>query len=543
MTEPLTVEAAPVAERPPGPASPWTPLRIAAFRMIWLATIASNVGTWMHDTAAGWLMTSLTPSTLVVALLQTASSLPVLFLALPAGALADLVDRRRLLIVTQSWMLAAAAALSVLTFAGAMTPARLLTLTFVLGVGSALNIPAWQATTADLVPREELAPAVALTGISTNIARAIGPAIGGLVVATLGPAAVFFINSLSFVAVVLALWRWSPAPKTNTMPAERVVGAIRAGARYVRHNPPLRAALQRTGSFIIGASALWALLPVLARRGLGLGAAGYGILLGSLGAGAIAGGVLLPRLRRQFATDQLVLAATALFAAACVVAAVVPVPSLVAIALAFAGAAWMTTMPIFNVSVQRAAADWARARSLAVYVIAFQGVMAIGAVLWGTIANRVGISNALLAAAATLIVLGSLGARARPLAPGETLDLSPSDHWRDPVVSHGIADNAGPVVVTVEYVVPLDQADEFARTMRAVAKLRRRDGAFAWGLYRDTSDPTRCVEIFMAESWGEHLRQHGRATIADAETERASRAFHVAGAPPRVTHLVSFGDR
>lgn len=524
--------------------SPWTPLRVAAFRTIWIATVASNIGTWMHDTAATWLMTTLSPSTLVVALMQTATSLPVLFLALPAGALADVVDRRKLLLVTQSWMLGAAALLAGLTIAGAMTPARLLVLTFILGIGSALNIPAWQATTADLVPRTLLAPAVALTGVATNIARAVGPAIGGLVIAISGPWAVFALNATSFLAVIIALARWTPPQKTSSLPAERVLGAMRAGARYVGHNPALQTALLRTATFIAGASALWALLPVVARRQLSLGAAGYGILLGSLGIGAVAGGVVLPRLRRRYSSDQLVLAATVAFATASAMAATVHVAAIVGAGLAVAGAAWMTAMPIFNVAVQSTAADWARARALAVYIIAFQGLMAIGGAVWGTVATHLGVPAALLSAATVLVLGGAVMYRQLPLVRWERVDVRPSDHWREPVVTHdqGIHDDAGPVAVTVEYHVREHQASDFAVVMRDVARLRRRDGAFAWTLYRDTADPERYIEMFMSETWGEHLRQHARATIADQELEARARVYHVDSEPPVVRHMIAVDE-
>src|SRR5581483_10935245 len=307
----------PAVPMPDAPSSSaLSPLRQPLFRAVWLAAVVSNVGTWMHDTSAAWLMTSLSPSPLMVALMQTAMSLPFFLLALPAGALADVVDRRRVLLGTQGWMLAAAAALGVLALSGRTTPWSLLGLTFALGLGAAMNAPAWQAITPELVPREDLAPAVALNGVAVNVARAVGPALGGLLVAAIGPGGVFLLNAASFVGViaVLAAWR-RPAPDGG-LPAERVVGAILAGVRYVRHAAPVRTVLVRTAAFVLSASGIWALLPLVARRRLGLGAVGYGLLLGCLGAGAIVGAAVLPRLRRRLGVERLLVGATLLFAGA-----------------------------------------------------------------------------------------------------------------------------------------------------------------------------------------------------------------------------------
>jgi MFS family permease len=517
--------------------SAWTPLRRPVFRALWLATVASGVGTWMHDTAAAWLMTSLTTSTLMVALMQTATSLPVLFLALPAGALADIVDRRRLLLVTQSWMLGAAAVLGLLTVSGAMTPWLLLFLTFNLGLGVALNTPAWQATTPDLVPPSELTEAVALNGIATNIARAIGPAIGGLLVAAIGSGGVFLLNAASFVAVVLVLRAWRKEPRETVLPAERVAGAMRAGVRYLRHAPAVRNVLARCAAFIFGASALWALLPVLARRELGLGAVGYGLLLGCLGVGAIIGGALLGQVRARYSTDRIVGVSTVVYAGATLTLAWVRSVPVLGLTLVICGFAWMSGMSLFNVSTQRTSPDWARARMLSVYVLVYMGGIAIGAALWGTVAAALGLRSALSAAAAAMLA-GLLLTRRFRISAGEGLDLSPSGHWRVPESAAEVHPDAGPVLVTVEYRVPPDHADAFAAAMEEVGELRRRDGGISWGLYRDTSQPDRYIETFVSESWGEHMRQHARATMADRRTEARARAFHTGDTPPVVSHTI-----
>src|SRR5215831_379651 len=302
-------------------ASAWSPLGHSLFRMLWIATVVSNVGTWMHNVGAAWLMTSLTASPTIIALVQAATSLPVFLVGLLAGALADIVDRRLLLLWTQGWMLTSAAVLGILTLVGVTTPWVLLALTFALGLGAAMNAPAWQAIVPELVPRSELSAAVALNGTSFNLARAVGPALGGLIIAAAGTAAVFLLNAASFLGVLIVLYRWQRPLNASLLPPEHVFGAMRAGVRYVRHAPALYAVLLRIGSFIVCGTALWALLPLVVQQGLGLGAIGYGGLLGCLGLGAVAGAILLPRVQRKVAINPLVAGATSLFAATTLVVA------------------------------------------------------------------------------------------------------------------------------------------------------------------------------------------------------------------------------
>src|SRR5438128_11035402 len=295
--------------------SSWSPLGHALFRALWLAAVASNIGTWMHNVGAEWLMTNLAPTPLVVALMQTAENAPIFLLALPSGALADIVDRRRLLLFSQGWMLISGGTLAFLALMGCVTPAILLILTFSLGLGTALNAPAWQAIVPELVPRSELPAAVSLNSVAFNIARAVGPALGGMLVAALGSWAVFLLNSISFVGVIFVIYRWRREPVESISPTERVMGAMRAGMRYVRHAPELRAVLIRTAVFACCASALWAMLPLIARKDLGLGAVGYGILLGGLGVGAILGAFVLPKARQLLSANLLVIFGTIIFAA------------------------------------------------------------------------------------------------------------------------------------------------------------------------------------------------------------------------------------
>lgn len=482
-------------------------------------------------------MTSLSTSPLAVALMQTAASLPTFLLALPAGALADVVDRRRMLIFAQVWLLLAAAMLAVLTLLGLMTPAGLLSLTFILGIGSALSMPPWQASIPELVPRSELAAAVALGGVSLNTARAIGPALGGAIVAAWGPGAVFAVNAVSFLAVLIVLIRWRRIPTENALPAERFLGAVRAGLRYVRYAPAFRAVLVRTLVFIAAASALWALLPVVARREMGLGAAGYGALLGSLGLGAVTGSVFLPRLRKRLSFDALMVTTTVFLALLVTVLAHARLFALVCLAMFLAGVNWICLMATLNVAAQLAVPEWVRARALSVYLLAFMGGMAGGSIIWGSLAGSLGTRAALTIAAASMVAGLALVPCYR-LHGRVDIDLAPSRHWPAPMLATEMQPDDGPVLVTVEYRVASSSRQDFLAAVHELSQTRRRDGAFEWAIFGDTADPMRYVEVFLVESWAEHLRQHDRFTVTDLELERRVHQFHAGDGPPKVSHLL-----
>lgn len=522
-------------------ASVWVPLRQKLFRALWIATVASNVGTWMQNVGAAWLMTSLSPSPTMVALVQAATSLPVVLVALPAGALADIIDRRALLLLTQGWMLAVASLLGILTLLGATTAWLLLILTFSLGLGAALNAPAWQAIVPELVNRSELRSAVTLNGVGYNIARAVGPALGGLIVAAAGSGAVFILNALSFLGVILVLYRWQRPVGESALPAEDVVGAMRAGLRYVRFAPGLRAVLIRTAAFILGGSALWALLPLVARQELNLDATGYGLLLGCLGTGAVIGAALLPRVQNKLSTEGFLAGATMLFALATAAPAYTSNFTLLCVAMLGGGIAWIAIMSTFNVGAQVTVPGWVRARALALYGLMFQGGTAFGSALWGMVAERITVPQALIWAAATLVAGLAMGLPYR-LKLDEEIDLAPALHWPEPKPVTPPSPNAGPVLVTIEYTIETKRAHGFIAAMQAVKELRRRDGAYRWGLFYDPSNPKRYLETFVVESWAEHMRQHERVTIADKEVEDAARAFHVGKNPPLVSHLIYAGD-
>ena len=522
--------------------SAWSPLRRSVFRGLWIASLASNVGTWMQNVAAAWLMTELSASALMIALVQAATNLPVFVLAVPSGALADIVDRRRLLLVAQGWMLLVAAALAAATYAGLTTPWLLLTMTFLLGLGSALNAPAWQAMTPELVPRQEVPAAVALSGVSMNAARAVGPAVGGLVVAAAGPAAAFLLNAFSFLGVLFVLVRWRRPREESALPAERLLGAMRAGVSYVRHSPALRAVLVRAAAYVVGASSLLALLPVLVKQDTGLGPAHYGILLACFGAGAVLGVLLLPALTPWLDADRTLTASTLVLAAATLGVAWLPYFALRCAFLVPAGAAWLAALTRLNAAAQASAPRWVRARALAVYVLVFFGGMAAGSMLWGFVAARAGVAVALTASAAWLLVGLPTGLRFR-LPRGEGTDLEPSRHWPEMATMPGIERDRGPVLVTVEYRIDPARTGEFMAAVQPLGQSRLRDGALWWEVFQDAADPARLVEAFLVESLVEHLRQHERVTKADRVAQQQVRAFHRADEPPAVSHLVAGFER
>jgi len=492
----------------------------------------------MQDVGESWLMVSFTSSPILVALIETAGNLPIVLLALPAGAFADLIDRRKLLLVTQTWMLVVATLMGVLTISRLMTPWSLLALTFTLGIGSALNSPAWQAIVPELVPRRELPEAMTLSSVAFNVARAVGPAIGGLLVAAAGSGAVFLLNATSFLGVILVIYRWNRIPETQLTPREHVWGAMRAGVRYARHAPDVQAVLIRTAGFILSASALWALLPLQTRTKLGLGAVGYGVLLGCLGTGAVIGAGLLSKLRVFVSSDLLVLVSSVLFAAATLVLAYSATAVVTAAAMLFGGIAWTACMSSFSTAAQTVAPAWARGRVLSLFTMILLGGTAIGSAAWGAVATRLNIATGLDLAALCLVAGLILSLRYR-LISLEDLSLIPWIHWPEPIAAVSPKPDEGPVLVTVEYRIDPNRSGEFRHVMREMRRLRRRDGAFRWGLYSDTADPTRFVETFVVESWAEHLRQHTRITEADRKIEERVFAFHLGDGLPEATHLIA----
>jgi len=519
--------------------SPWSPFRHRAFAILWTATTISNIGSAMNDAGNGWLMTTLSSSAFTVALVQSATTLPVLLFALVAGALADIFDKRRLLIGLNIVAGLLAAGFAALVWTGLVNEVLLLGFAFLMGTTAAFMAPAWQAVVPRLVPRPELQPAIALNSLAINIGRAVGPAVGGVLIVILGLAAPFVVNALSFVAIVLALWWWRPAQAAaRRLPPESVFGAMRAGLRYAGRSRALLATLYRAAAFFVFASAFWALLPLLARNVLGGSAGIYGLLVGGAGVGAVAGAVLLPWLKSRLDTNQRVAVASLLMAATMAVLGLAREPWIAALACFGAGLAWIVVLATVNVSAQTALPDWVRGRGLALALMTLSAGLAGGSMLWGALAQHIGIPGTLFAAAAIGALAVPLVARWR-LGQGDEMDLSPSLHWPAPPQATEVGHDRGPVLVTVEYQVAEEDGRAFLEALHHFAHERRRDGAFAWHIFEDTERPGLWIETFMVESWLEHLRQHDRVTEADRAAQEIVHRFHRGDAPPGVRHFIA----
>jgi MFS family permease len=508
------------------------------FRALWVATLASNVGTWMHDVGAAWLMTSLSPSPVMVAMVQTATTLPIFLLALPAGALSDIIDRRRYLILVQCWMGAVATLLAGVAFLGVMTPWLLLALTFAMGLGAAMMMPAWAAITPEIVPRRDLQAAIALNSMGINVARAIGPALAGVILSLAGAWAVFALNALSYLGIIVVLSRWRRQVMPSELPAERLLAAMRTGLRFARHAPGLQAAIIRGAGFFLFASASWALLPLAARELPNGGPQAFGLLVASIGVGAVAGALVLPTLREKASRDVMVAAATAVYAAAMVGLATLGSLPLLCIAMAFSGVAWIAVLSSLQVAAQMALPAWVRSRGLAVFMAVFSGSMALGGLVWGNAARLSDIRLSLTIAAGAAVLAIPLTWRWK-LAGIEKLQLTPSMHWPTPAVQGTVEHDRGPVLVTLEYCVRPDCTDAFLRDVHALAGQRRRDGAYFWSVFQDTERPDLYIETFSVESWLEHLRQHARVTESDRVLQERIRTYLQPGTSPLVRHYVA----
>ncbi len=520
--------------------STWAPLRNSVFRVLWLAVLGSQVGTWMQTVGAQWLLVGEPNAATLVSLVQTAGMLPVLLLALPAGVLADTLDRRRLLIWVQLFQVAVGTGLTVLTLAGEMTPALLLTLTFALGCGMAMTNPTYQAIVPELVPRRQIPSAAALGAISMNLARAVGPALAGVLVARVGVAAVFALNAATFLVFALALLMWRrPAPEDPPLP-EPFVAALRAGGRYVRYSPVMRRFMLRLCLFLVPGVALWALLPLLASQRLGFGAGGYGLLLAALGVGAILGAVIMPRLRAALSQNQMLVAASLVYALVLAVVAVVRVPAVVALALVPAGTCWMAVLSNLGADVQLFLPEWVRARGLGSYQTVFFGAQALGAFGWGLVAEYAGLVPAFLLAA-TATAAGAATVGAWPLMDVRHLNRQTAVYWPEPRLTVEPELTAGPIVVEVTYVVKPDNEGAFLALMGKLRRSRMRTGAVQWGIFRAGELRDQLVELYVVPTWDEHLRQHsGRLTGFEEELERQVRAL--AEGEPRVAHLLPAGE-
>ena len=514
--------------------APW---RHQVFFAIWVATLVSNFGSLIQMVGASWLMTSLTTSADMVALVQSSTTLPILLFALLAGALADIHDRRIVMLVAQGLLLAASLVLASVTALGMITPWMLLGLTFLIGCGAALHGPAWQASVGEQVPREDIPGAVALNSLGFNIARALGPALGGLIVAASGATAAFVVNALSYAGIITVLLRWRRPRPLSPLPPERIVPAIFAGLRYVRLSPAIRSVLFRALAFGVTGSGIWALAPLVARNILQGGPATYGLLLGGIGVGAVAGAFVSAWVRTVIAKETAVRLFTAGFGSAVIVVAHSPWMALSFLALVLAGACWLLTVSTFNVTVQLASPRWVVGRAMSLMQMSLFGGMAVGSWLWGHLAEFAGLQTALAVSGGAMVLSMLLGFSFR-LGQSEKVDLEPSraSQTLDVAVPAGL--EAAAVVVTVEYRVDPAEAAAFVDAMREKRRIRRRDGARRWTLMQDLSDPEIWMERFHNPSWTDYLRQRHRATIADTEIEERVRSFHRGDGPPKVRRLI-----
>jgi len=532
-TGPDSAESAPLGDRTP---SPWRPLRTPIFRNLLIADVMSDIGTFMQTVGAAWLMVSLRAGPMYVALTQTASALPFFVFALPAGAIGDIVDRRRLILYTEFWMVGVATVLAVATLTGYISPWLLLALTFALSAGDAIETPTWRAVLPEMVTREDLAAASALNGIEFNLARAVGPALAGITIAVAGVGTAFALNAVSFAGVIVLVARWKRPVRRRTTPPETLAGATVAAIRYVRFSPSIRVLILRSGVTMLFASALLALMPSVARS-ISDSPTGYGILLGSFGAGAVVGALAMQPARARWSDDAVASGGVAVLGLMTALAGFLHGMVALAATMLMAGAAWIVFISVMSALVQSLAPDWVRARVLSIFMLVFQCGLAAGSALAGAVAARAGMQHALLWAGIGIVATTALGLVAR--LPDATTDLSPWNHWRMPAIVKDLRPelDEGPVLVTLEYRVNHDQSENFLEAIHEYGRVRRRDGAYRWGVYRDLEDADRYVETFLIRSWAEHLRQHERSTKADREVEDRLQTY-VTG-EPSVRHLVA----
>jgi MFS family permease len=517
--------------------SAWAPFRHRMFAAMSAAAFISNVGSWMQTVGAQWLMLTLTGSATYVALVQSAASVPIFLFAVLAGTIGDLVDRRRFLIAAQTYMFLVATALGILAILKLVSPWSLLALIFGVGIGQALTSPTWQTLQPELVDPDERIQAISLGSVNQNLARAVGPAIGGAVLAATSAGVLFLINAATFGPLIGVIAWWRGKRPHTALPREHVREAVRAGGRYVRASPVLRVVLLRTGLFSFFATSIWAVLPLIARKTFHLGSGGYGLLLGCVGVGAVVGASLLPRLRKHFGPAALLFAGSAILAVVSLLLGFVHLTAIAALALACGGSAWILALSTLNSLYQLALPQWVKTRGMSFYLVVFQGGTALGSALAGVLAQQAGLSLTMAVTAGGLMLgpVAGLRYRLHPIAPEELL---PSGDLPQPVLV-GLVQPGGPVQVTVEYFALAGREDELMVALEGTRFSRRRTGASSWLLWRDSADPSRVLEQFVVVSWDEHLRQHERVTARDQARLDHVRSMTDPARPTTVTHWLA----
>jgi MFS family permease len=517
--------------------SPLAPLRHPNFRLIWTATTVSNLGSLIQAVGASWKMVELTPSEAMVALVQASTTLPIMVLAIVAGAIADNFDRRKVMLAAQLFMLAVSVLLALAAWFDLLNPISLLCFTFLLGLGGAMNLPSWQASMRDLVPRDDLPAAITLNSMSFNLMRSVGPALGGIIVASLGAAAAFGLNALSYLAVIYALIRWRPAYEERLLPAEALGPAIWAGLRYVTLSPNLVRVMARALMFGFAAVAVMALMPVIARDRLGGDATTFGLMLGVFGLGAISGALASPTVRRALTIERIVASGALLFAAGLgllglATSLVAAVPGLL-----LAGAAWVLVLSHFNVSTQLAAPRWVVGRALAIYQTMVFGGMAMGAWVWGFVSEHSAIPVALFGAAAVLGLTALVGL-VLPMPDLNDVNLDPANRFNAPALRLDLRSRSGPIMIMVDWDIPPQHTGAFLQLMAARRRFRRRDGARQWVLLRDLENPDIWVESYHAATWTEYLRHNHRRTASDATNYDELMKLHRGPGRPHVHRMI-----
>lgn len=526
-----------------GPAqdSPWKPLTTSPYGRMWIAALVSNIGGFMQNVGAAWFLTVAGLSATWLGGLQAASALPMFLFGLLAGVLADLRDRRTIILAAQVWLTLTSGLLAWLAYSGILTPLLLLALTFSMGIGSAFHMPAWTATLPRLVPKEQLAAAVALSGVSVNLARAVGPALGGAVISASSVAATFLCNALTFVFVLAIVWTWRPPPSQTSVArsSEKYLAASKLSLVYVWRSPGVRAVLVRSFVALFAAGALWALLPLRARNDLGLSSGGLGFLLACVGMGSVAGVFLLGKVRRRGLTiDSILSAGAAIFALATFIAATVDSFIVVCIALTVGGIGWIAMMATFNLCAQISVAAWVQARAVALFLVVTQGSMALSGMIWGYFADHSTVSTALNISAAALILQITL-ARIWPLSWLTGRDLAPSETFAKKVAEHEFQGSDGPIEIRARYHVPQDKKEAFLSALSELRNIRLRDGGYDWNVLYSSKNPDIYEEVFWISTWADHLLQHQRMTKADEDIYHRVQSFHVDEGGPIVTHRAS----
>jgi MFS family permease len=520
------------------------PLRNATFRGLWIANVVAWLGTWLQNTGAGWLMTTLAPDPFIVAMVQAATIMPVFLLALPGGALADIVDRRVFLIGAQLWTILAAAALAILTVSGAVTAFWLLAFTFAIGIGSALTAPAWSAIVPELVPREDLVQAIALNGIGYNLTRAVGPALGGFLILLGGTSLAFSLYAVSILAVLAALFTWHRGRRFTGLPREHLLSAMRAGVRYVRNTPAVRYAMVRTIAFSIPAAAPWALLPLLVREHLGLGPGMYGVILGMMGIGGVSSGMLLPLVRGRISRGATVVGCTLFSCAGVALLGLSRHWLPAAFGMLLFGVGWTSAYATIQAAAQLVCPPWVRARALSIYQLAQNGALTAASFAWGWLGGMIGLPDTLLVAACIGVVLGALVRRfSIDLAAGRTSQVAaeplPMPEAPEAALLPMLRRARGRVMETVHYQVEQSQRPTFLATMAEVRRVRGRGGAHSWQLYEDVAHPEGWLEVWSVESWTDHLREVTRISEEDRSVLSRAGRFQCGSDGPRPARYIA----